>query len=111
MMDSDKQFSFCFEQGRRAARIGLSATSNPYLDDEPSNLSAWVEGYRTVDLKTLSCKHRFRIYEEGVKAADRGESASTCPYLDDDPEMMNIWLLGHAPCAEELDVVPSVKPE
>jgi hypothetical protein len=97
-MVEDEQFCFAYEQGRRAARIGLPITSNPHLDGEPLVVAAWTDGYRSVDVKRLSPDHRFRIFEEGRMAGVRGQPVSQSPYLDDDdPEPLELWLLGYAP--------------
>jgi hypothetical protein len=97
-MIEDEQFIFAFEQGRRAARIGLPITANPHLDSKPLAVAAWTDGYMSVDLTQFSADHRFRIYEEGRMAGAQGVSASESPYLDDDdPEPLELWLLGYAP--------------
>jgi hypothetical protein len=98
IINDDEQYSFAFEQGRRAARVGLPITSNPHLDSQPLAVAAWTDGYRSIDTSRWSSDHRFRIYEEGRVAGERGESASVSPYLDDDdPEPLELWLLGYAP--------------
>lgn len=102
MIDADEQFTICYQQGRRAARTGLPVTSNPHIDNASPDVSAWVEGYHSVDLTTLTLSDRFRIFQHGKNAAANGESVSACPYLDDDPEIMDLWLLGYAPQVEDL---------
>lgn len=101
IIDDDEQYSYAFEQGRRAAQVGLPITSNPHLDSEPSAVAAWTDGYQSIDMTHISLDDRFRIYEEGRMAGERGESASISPYLeDDDPEPLELWLRGYAPHVE-----------
>lgn len=98
IIDDDEWYSYAFEQGRRAARVGLPITANPHLDSQPLAVAAWTDGFRSIDTSRLSSDHRFRIYEEGRIAGERGEPASVSPYLDDDdPEPLELWLLGYAP--------------
>jgi hypothetical protein len=98
IIDDDEQYSYAFEQGRRAARVGLPITSNPHLDSQPLAVAAWTDGFRSIDTTRFSLDHRFRIYEEGRMAGERGDPALVSPYLDDDdPEPLELWLLGYAP--------------
>lgn len=98
IIDDDERYSYVFEQGRRAARVGLPLTSNPHLGSQPVDVVAWADGFRSVDTTRLSSDNRFRIYEEGRVAGENGEPASLSPYLDDDdPEPLELWLLGYAP--------------
>lgn len=101
MCDEDEVFTACFEQGRRAARTGLHVTSNPYLDTDSNELSAWVEGFASVENSVFIPAERAQVFHAGQIASGKGENATVCPYLDDDdPERMEIWLLGYAPHIE-----------
>ncbi|AYD01755.1 hypothetical protein [Neorhizobium sp. NCHU2750] len=102
MMTDDELFSACFEEGRRAGRIGLPITTNPYLDQETIEIAAWVEGFASVDTAALIPSERAHIFHEGQTAATNGQLASTCPYLEEEnPRRMEIWLMGYAPHVEE----------
>ena len=101
MSAEDVTFSQCFDHGRRAARIGMPRTTNPYLEEGSIELDAWIEGFETVDSTEIIPIERVHLFHRGREAAERGEPASVCPYTDDDnPERMEIWLLGYAPHVE-----------
>lgn len=98
MTADDVLFTQCFDQGRRAACIGMQRTANPYIDHPGVRLDAWVEGFETVDNSEIIPIERIHLFHLGREAAERGEPASMCPYVaDDNPERMEIWLLGYAP--------------
>ncbi|WP_313199909.1 Rmf/CrpP family protein [Rhizobium sp.] len=112
MSADDVIFSQCFDDGRRAARIGLPRTTNPYLDEGSIELDAWIEGYETVDSSEIIPIERIHLFHLGREAAERGDPASMCPYMNDDnPERMEIWLLGYAPYVDpELTANDNVPP-
>lgn len=114
MSEDDVKFAKSFDEGRRAATIGLGLITNPYIDEGSIELDAWIEGFASVDTSTIIPTERTHIFHLGRDAAERGESASVCPYMTDDeePERMEIWLLGYAPYVDpeliEEDDVPAV---
>lgn len=98
MSADDVMFAQCFDEGRRAARIGLLLRANPYLDEGKIELDAWLEGFVTVETKDITPTERNHLFHLGRDAAERGEPASICPHMnDDDPERFEVWLLGYAP--------------
>lgn len=98
MSADDVVFSQCFNEGRRAACIGMSRITNPYLDRAGIKLDAWVEGFETVDNSDIIPIERIHLFHQGREAAERGDPASICPYTNDNnPERMEIWLIGYAP--------------
>lgn len=89
MSADDLLYSHCFHEGRRAACIGMSRVTNPYLDRAGIKLDAWVEGFETVDNSEIIPIERIHLFHLGREAAERGDPASVCPYADDDnPERM-----------------------
>lgn len=98
MSAEDVLHSQCFNEGRKAACIGMPRHSNPYLDRAGISLHAWVEGFETVSNTEIIPIERIHIFHLGREAAERGDPASVCPYTEDEnPERMEIWLIGYAP--------------
>lgn len=98
MTADDVLYSQCFNEGRRAACIGMSRIANPYMDRAGLKLDAWVEGFETVDNSEIIPIERIHLFHLGREAAERGHSASMCPYINEEnPERMEIWLIGYAP--------------
>lgn len=105
MLEDDDLFAAAFEEGRRAARIGQFVTTNPYLDLDSVELTAWVEGFASVNTAELIPQERARIFREGENAAKTSLPAFVCPYgSEDNPERMEIWLMGYVPHAELIEV-------
>lgn len=103
MTADDVIHSQCFDEGRRAACIGMPRHANPYLDRAGIKLDAWVEGFETVDSSEIIPIERIHLFHQGREAAERGDAASMCPHTDDDnPERMEIWLIGYAPYIDRM---------
>ena len=97
MTDDDSTVrSRCLGEGRYAARVGRSMTTNPYLVGTDTELRSWADGYRQIDLIEVPTKERARIYAEGRMAAATGQSVIACPYDEDQQEGMEVWLIGYA---------------
>lgn len=100
MSQDDVIYTKCFDEGRRAGRIGMPQATNPYRD-AGTERSAWHDGYAAVDFDDLIAIERIHLFHLGREAGERGETATRCPFVhDQNPERMEIWLLGYAPKAD-----------
>lgn len=97
MSQDDVIYSKCFEEGRRAGRIGMPDATNPY-GEAGTERSAWLDGYASVDFDHVIAIERIHVFHLGREAGERGDTATNCPFVhDENPERMEIWLMGYAP--------------